>query len=214
MKKESFGLSMVRLILNVSFIIYLGLVLGLVFLVYFAPAKLSKEIKKINKTEELAPAIIAADPEQAFYINKKYGFEFKYPKDWRIDDVTDEPFYGADEGKNLLMLEVYSVGESGEMVWVEIKEGSDTSEAINGYIDSFCTVGGAAVKEEKIMVGDLEGKAVYFNDLCSGEETNLWVFATFNSNTLVLGNPMGLDLNNEDYSAIVSGFKFEKQKLN
>lgn len=210
MKKESFGLSMVRLILNVSFVIYLGLISGSIFLAYFAPAKLVSETEKTNKTGESMTAINAADLEQASYINKEYGFEFKYPKNWQIDDVSEEPFYGADEGKNLLMLEVYSGDGEGEMVWVEIKKGSDMSEAISEYIDNFCTAGGAAVKEEKIIVGNLEGKAVYFNDFCSGEETSHWIFAIFNSKVLVLGNPAGLDPANKYYSAIISSFKFIK----
>jgi len=218
MKKESFGLFISRLILNVSFIVCIGLISGLILMAYYAPARLVKQTVVINKLTGLNPAPAAdnsrlasaeTDSKWATYSNKEYAFGFKYPKDWQINDVTEEPFYDTQDQNSLLMLEVYGEGENDDSLWVEVKKGGNTDEAISDYIDNYCAAGGAIAKEEKISLGGTEGRSVYFNDLCASDEESPWVFVAFDKKVLILGTPLGINPDSNNYNEIVSSFKFE-----
>ncbi len=206
-RKDSFVLFNLKIILNVFLIVYIGIVLGLIFMVYFFPAKFEYSKEKSLKTE--APPAKNEKTEWSIYANEAYGFEFSYPQDRQVEDLTDIDAFNYGQDKSLLMLAVESEDSGEETAWIEVKEGGDLDKAISDFVDEYCVIGGGIAKEEKIIVGGAEGKAVYFNDLCEPDEENPWIFVAKDSQMFIFGVPIGGQSSGGYFDKIVSSFKFK-----
>ncbi|MFH1286374.1 MAG: PsbP-related protein [Candidatus Magasanikbacteria bacterium] len=136
------------------------------------------------------------------YQNKDFKFEFAYPQNWNVGDLTATT-------NNLLTLGMGVPGLGDDTAWVNVVSEEDLAKAIDLHVKNYVE-GTKIEKEQKFTLDGIEGKLIYLNIGGNSPDLDRWVFVKYDSKVYNIGITYDVAPYDEEFSQVLSTFKFVK----
>ncbi|MFA4872415.1 MAG: PsbP-related protein [Patescibacteria group bacterium] len=171
--------------------------------IYFTMTKNAGQQPITNQTTQPNSNATATIPTGwKVYQNKNFKFEFAYPQNWNIGDLTATT-------NNLLTLGMGVPGLGDDTAWINVVSENGLAKAIDLHVQNY--VEGTKIEKEQIFTLDgIEGKLIYLNIGGNSPDLDRWVFVKYDSKVYNIGITYDVTPYDEEFNQILSTFKFIK----
>lgn len=171
--------------------------------IYFTTIKNVNQQQATSQTTQPNNNPIATVPAGwKIYRNEKFKFEFAYPQNWNVGDLTTTT-------NNLLTLGMGVPGLGDYTAWISVEPENDLAKVIDSYIKGYID-GTKIEKEQKFILNGIEGKLIHLNIGGNSPDLDRCIFVQHDSKVYKLAITYNVAPYDEEFNQVLSTFKFLK----